>query len=145
LRERTEDIETLVDYFLRVSQTSAALPVQVSGEAMQLLRRYSWPGNVRQLRSAIQHGLILCAGGVIRPGDLPDELCHSESSAAMRLRDVQEQLELPPEGIDLPAFLAAVERKFLQQALSHCHGNQVRAAQLLHMSRDQLRYRLGRS
>lgn len=145
LRERLEDIETLVDHFLRVFQGGASSPARVSDEAMQALLNYSWPGNVRQLRSAIQHGLILCDGEVIRPRDLPDEVLHAESGAAKRLRDLEEQLELPLEGIDLPGFLAAVERKFVRQALERSRNNQVQAAALLHLTRDQLRYRLAQT
>jgi len=55
---------------------------------------------------------------------------------------VQEQITLPPEGVDLRVFLGNIERKLVQEALERCHGNQVQAATLLHISRDQLRYRL---
>jgi two-component system NtrC family response regulator len=58
------------------------------------------------------------------------------------LRELQQQLRLPPEGIELPAFLRSIEQSFIQEALERCHGNQVRAAALLGLSRDQLRYRL---
>jgi two-component system NtrC family response regulator len=59
-----------------------------------------------------------------------------------RLQELQQEVTLPPEGVDLPAFLGTIERKFVQQALDRCDGNQVRAAALLHISRDQLRYRM---
>lgn len=145
LYERLEDIEVLIEHFLRIFQGGSESPVRVSDEAMQLLRSYSWPGNVRQLRSVIQRGLILCDGQRICPRDLPDEVLHAEGSAAKRLRDIEEQVELPPEGVDLPAFLAGVERRFVKQALERCYDNQVQAAALLHLSRDQLRYRLDRN
>ena len=104
--------------------------------------RYSWPGNVRQLRSVIQRGQILCDAHEILPKDLPEEIRKAGSSAAQRLQEVQEQLSLPPEGIDLQVFLGSIERKFVLEALERCNGNQVQAAALLHISRDQLRYRL---
>lgn len=141
LRERLEDIDILAEHFLRVFQGGSGTPARISDEAIQALRSYSWPGNVRQLRSVIQRGLILCKEQVIRPRDLPDEVRNAESGASRRLRDIEEQVELPPEGVDLPAFLAAVEQKFVRQALELCGGNQVQAAALLHLSRDQLRYR----
>lgn len=144
LRERAEDIELLIDHFLSVLCADDAPPVQVGDEALHLLRRYSWPGNVRQLLGVIQRAQIMCEGQVIRPRDLPEEVRRAESSAMTRLRETQEQLELPPEGIDLPAFLQAIEQTCIRQALDLCRGNQVQAAALLHMTRDQLRYRLAR-
>jgi len=142
LRERPEDIGVLISHFLRASQAKNSSAVQVSDEAMQLLLRYSWPGNVRQLLGVIQRAQIVCDGQVIRPRDLPDEVRRAESSTLIRLREMQERLELPSEGIDVPAFMQTIERKFIQQALERCHGNQVQAAALLHLTRDQLRYRL---
>ena len=142
LRERPEDIALLISHFLRVLHTDDMPSVQMSGEALQLLQRYSWPGNVRQLLGVIQRAQIVCDGQVIGARDLPEEVRKAESSALTRLREAQERLELPPEGMDLPVFLRAIERTFIQQALERCHGNQVQAAALLHLTRDQLRYRL---
>ena len=143
LRTRTEDIEPLVEHFLQLQQVEGMKPLRVSPEAMLLLVRYSWPGNVRQLRSTLQHGQILCDDCEIFPKDLPVDILKAASSATMRLQEVQEQLTLPPEGMNLPAFLSGIERTFIQEALRRCNGNQVQAAAMLHMSRDQLRYRLG--
>ncbi len=141
LRQRPEDIEPLIEHFVRVHHIEGTEPLRVSPEAMELLLRYPWPGNIRQLRSVIQRGQILCNDQIIRPQDLPDEIRKAGSSASQRLQEVQEELALPPEGLDLPTFLNAIERKFIQDALQQCHGNQVQAASLLHISRDQLRYR----
>jgi two-component system response regulator AtoC len=118
--------------------------LQISAEAMELLQRYHWPGNVRELRSVIQTGEILCQGGLITPADLPEEIRRDEASAGQRLQALQQQIHLPPEGLDLPAFLGSIERTLVQEALEYCNGNQVQAAALLHISRDQLRYRLSR-
>jgi two-component system NtrC family response regulator len=111
---------------------------------MELLMHYDWPGNVRELRSAIQHGQIVCDGQIIRPADLPAALRASGASAARRLAELQEEIHLPPTGIDLPAFLGTIERRLVQEALERSNGNQVRAAALLGLSRDQLRYRMAR-
>lgn len=142
LRDRPEDIEPLVEHFLQTYQTQGAEPLRVSEEAMELFRLYHWPGNVRELRSAIQRGQILCDGQEIRPKDLPEEIRKAELSATLRLQELQQQIHLPPEGIDMRAFLESIERTFVQEALERCNGNQVRAAALLRISRDQLRYRL---
>ena len=142
LRERPEDIEPLIEHFLQLHSIEGMEPLRISPRARELLLRYSWPGNVRQLRSVIQRGQILCDAHEILPKDLPEEIRKAGSSAAQRLQEVQEQLSLPPEGIDLQVFLGSIERKFVLEALERCNGNQVQAAALLHISRDQLRYRL---
>lgn len=142
LRERPEDIEPLIEHFLRLQHIEGTEPLYISPEALQLLMHYSWPGNIRQLRSVLQRGQILCDGREIHPHDLPDDIRKAASSASVRLHEMQAQMTLPPEGLDLPTFLRSIEGKFIQEALERCNGNQVQAAALLHMSRDQLRYRL---
>ena len=142
LCERPEDIEPLVEHFLRLQTGEGEEPLRISPEALELLQRYSWPGNVRQLRSVIQRGQILCDDRMILPADLPDEIQKAGSNATQRLYELQQQLRLPPEGIDLRTFLGEIERKFIREALIRCDGNQVQAAALLRISRDQLRYRL---
>lgn len=142
LRSRPEDIEPLVQYFLRLFSPEGEEPLRISAEALDLLHRYSWPGNVRELRSVIQHGQILCRNHTIRPEDLPEVVRRGPRSSLERLQELQESLHVPPEGMDLPAFLTGVEQRFVQEALDLCHGNQVRAAALLGLTRDQLRYRM---
>ncbi|GCE11654.1 sigma-54 interaction domain-containing protein [Tengunoibacter tsumagoiensis] len=142
LRERTEDIPLLIDHFLHLAQTDGAPTIQISDEAMELLMQYSWPGNIRELRHALERGQILCNGQVLRARDLPDEIRQLSVADSQRLNEFPQQLRLPPEGINLPAFIQEIERRLIAQALKECHGNQVRAAARLGLSRDQLRYRL---
>jgi two-component system response regulator AtoC len=142
LRERPEDIEPLVEYFLRVHSIEGMSPLRIHAEALELLRHYDWPGNVRELRSVIQGGQILCDDNEIRPKDLPENIRKADLSGTQRLQELCRQLHLPPEGIDLPAMLSGIEQAFIQEALALCNGNKVRAAALLGMSRDRLRYRL---
>ncbi|MBE3557833.1 MAG: sigma 54-interacting transcriptional regulator [Ktedonobacteraceae bacterium] len=142
LRERPEDIEPLVEHFLRLLSIEGEAPLRISPEAMELLRGYSWPGNVRELRSALQSGQILCDDNLILPKDLPEAIRRARMSSDQRLQEIREQLYLPPEGLDLQAFLRSIEDQFIREALERCNGNQVRAAALLNISRDQLRYRL---
>ena len=142
LRERPEDIEPLVEHFLHIHSIEAAKPLRMNQEALELLLRYHWPGNVRELRSVIQRGQILCDDNQIRAKDLPEAILRAGSSAIQRLQEVEAQLHLPPEGVDLLKFLDGIERRFIYEALERCDGNQVKAAALLGISRDQLRYRL---
>lgn len=145
LRQRKDDIALLVAHFLQLHNANLpehASPLRMSQEAMELLVRYHWPGNVRELRSVIQHGQILCDNNEILPRDLPLTIRIANSSASMHLQEMQRQIHLPPEGINLRLFLGNIERVLIHEALEQCNGNQVQAAQLLHISRDQLRYRL---
>jgi two-component system response regulator AtoC len=142
LRERIEDIELLLEHFLRLYSIEGEPVLHISPEAKEFLLRYSWPGNIRQLRSVIQRGQILCDGHEICSQDLPLEIRKGGSSAAQRLQELQQEVTLPPEGIDLRTFLATIEHKFVFEALQRCNGNQVQAAALLRMSREQLRYRM---
>ena len=142
LRDRLEDLEPLVHHFLRLNSPKNEEPLCISAEALELLRHYSWPGNVRELRSVIQRGQILCQDHEIRPGDLPEIIRQSRHDDCARLQELQERIHLPAHGMNLPTFLADIERRLVQESLELCHGNQVRAAALLGLTRDQLRYRM---
>jgi len=142
LRSRPEDIETLARYFLRLYALEGEEPLRISAETLELLRRYPWPGNVRELRSVIQRGQILCQEHEIQPEDLPEAIRRVSRSNLECLRAWQESVHLPRAGMDLPAFVSGIERKLVQEALALCNGNQVRAAALLGLTRDQLRYRI---
>lgn len=107
-----------------------------------MLRDYSWPGNVRELRSVIEYVSIICDSNLALPVHLPDYIKKSPTIAAHHLQEILHQLHLPPEGINLPGFLRTIESAFVREALAYSHGNQVQAAALLKISRDQLRYRL---
>lgn len=142
LRQRLEDIGPLVRHFLRLSSPEDEEPLRINAEALELLQHYAWPGNVRELRSVLQRGQILCQDHEIRAADLPAAIREGDRGALERLQELQERIHIPPDGMQLPAFLAAIERRLVQEALDLCHGNQVRAASLLGLTRDQLRYRM---
>lgn len=142
LRERPEDIVPLVEHFLQQCSIDSAEPLRISESALELLELYPWPGNVRELRSVIQRGQILCDEQLILPKDLPEHIQTTNINAHQRLQELQQQMHLPPEGLNLPGFLRTIEQTFIEEALQRSNGNQVRAAALLGISRDQLRYRL---
>ncbi len=145
LREHPEDIEPLVEHFLRFYSVEGGKPLRISKEAMEILLRYAWPGNIRELRSVIESGHILCDENMILPKDLPESIRNATTSASLRLQQILQQMHLPPEGLDLQSLLYTIEYTFLREALERCNGNQVHAAALLRISRDQLRYRLLRN
>lgn len=142
LRSRQEDIEPLAHHFLRLYSLEGEEPLRISPEALELLQRYSWPGNIRELRSVIQRGQILCQDHEIRPEDLPEVMRQRQHNGFERLQELQEGIHVPPEGMNLPSFMAGIEQRLVREALALCHGNQVRAAALLGLTRDQLRYRM---
>ena len=145
LRERPEDIELLIAHFLDQQNSSLPVneqPLRIDKTALDMLIHYDWPGNVRELFSVLQRGSILCDGREILPKDLPEHVRFGSVSASQQLRELCRQMHLPPEGVDLQALLSDIEHTFIREALERCSGNQVQAAALLGMSRDQLRYRL---
>lgn len=144
LRERPEDIAPLAAHFLCQYAQEGREPLRIAPATMDLLQGYAWPGNVRELRSVIQRGQIMCDGEEIGPEHLPREIreAGAQSSAARHLDELREQIHLPSTGIDLLTFLGGIERRLVQEAMEASNGNQVHAAALLGISRDQLRYRM---
>jgi transcriptional regulator with PAS, ATPase and Fis domain len=137
LRDRRDDIPVLVQHFLeKFSPTSQ---MQVSQDSMRALMAYPWPGNVRQLENAVERAVALSAGRQqIDPSDLPSEVHLVPSSAQTPFVD------LPETGLDMPAYLAAIERDLIQRSLDRTGGNRNRAAELLHIKRTTLVEKLKR-
>lgn len=134
LRERPEDVEPLAYHFLRAMTTALRRPARgISREALAMLERYAWPGNARELKNVIERAVILEEGPEILPAHLPDEL-----KPGGRALDLEPGFRLPPGGIDLEQL----EQDLLRQALEQARGNKTRAAELLGLTRDTLRYRV---
>ena len=135
LRERVEDIELLASYFVEFYsvQLRRSIP-ELTVEAVERMRAYHWPGNVRELRNVIERAVLLGTGDPIGPEDLGlggDQAGHPAAGSPVASL-------LGPEGVDLQD----VERQLVAEAIRRTGGNQTRAARLLCISRDQLRYRL---
>jgi DNA-binding NtrC family response regulator len=134
LRNRREDIPLLGRHFLEhLSREFKRQPPRLSPEAERLLVQYDWPGNVRELRNVIERALILEDTGDFLPGHLPPEIGRPTTSPSARAPTFQ----LPETGV----VLEEVERELVRQALELTQGNQTRAAHLLGLTRDELRYR----
>jgi DNA-binding NtrC family response regulator len=131
LRARTDDIPALVDYFVDSYNTEFRKRVRgVTRDAMQQLQAYGWPGNIRELRNAVERAMLLVEGTELTADQFP---VVSRRGAAL-----SEGVELPPNGVDLEQL----ERSLVVQALERSGWNQTKAASLLGQNRDQIRYRI---
>jgi len=131
LRDRADDIARLVTFYIDAYNIEFKKRIRgVTPEGMQTLQRYPWPGNVRELRNAIERAMLLAEGDTLSAADLA-----GTAAGPVRLSD---QVELPAAGIDLEQL----ERSLLVQALARTGWNQTRAAALLGLNRDQIRYRI---
>jgi DNA-binding NtrC family response regulator len=125
LRERAEDIPQLAEQLLSDAARSTGRRVRgFSPAAMHKLSQYGWPGNVRELRNAIEHGVALGEGPLVRVEDLPPGLT-----------PIPEQPS-DPELIRLPLDMVTLERRAMEAALRSTNGNRFRAAALLGMNRS---------
>jgi DNA-binding NtrC family response regulator len=141
LHERGDDVLLLTDYY--IDSFGRRLRKRVHGIAPEVaaaFRRYEWPGNVRELRNVLERALILEDGDVITMKYIP----RGVGEARMLSRDGRggagssSQFRLPSDGVSLEE----VEMSLVRQAIDRSGGNQTKAAELLGISRDQLRYRL---
>ncbi|MBI5582310.1 MAG: sigma-54-dependent Fis family transcriptional regulator [Deltaproteobacteria bacterium] len=134
LRERREDIPLLIDHFIkRFSRENNKEDLEVSKEARELLLRYPYPGNVRELENIVERAVVLCRGRLITSRDLPFHLTEGVGeSAAMSV----------PSNLSLPRQLEELERHLIQKSLQEAGGIQTRAAEKLGISERVLRYKL---
>lgn len=131
LRERRQDIPLLAMHFMKKFSTTYQVQ-SISGEAMQILEHYDWPGNIRELQNVIERAAIICRGDKILPEHLPEELRQSRQTK----RGIV--IRFPDQGISLHQL----EKELIIKALGVSGGNQTRAAKLLGISRSALLYRI---
>jgi len=135
LRSRVEDIAPLTQHFLTQICKEQKIPEKkISTEAMRLLEAYPWPGNVRELENTLERTVALEPGPVVSASSLPESI-----ALGVRTR-VPDFESLPAEGINLEAYLEAVGKRLMREALDRCEGVQTKAAELLHMSFRSFRY-----
>ncbi len=151
LRERGEDVLILAEHFIERFKEQMRKRIRgITPEVADIFRRYSWPGNVRELRNVIERVMILEDGDMITTAYLPRDLIAGATGSAPAARgadDSQSQVNPPDKGplVPLPEAgvpLDEVEMSLVRQALERSGGNQTRAAELLRISRGQLRYRM---
>ncbi len=140
LREHKEDIPALLDHFIQYYNQKFRKNIQgLTKEAEELLMNYDWPGNIRELKNAIERVMILADGNRVTAKYLPIRI--SEGGALpVPMSDAQGN-----GGVQLPAggtSLYDVERDLIRQALDQARGNKTAAAKLLRITRDTLRYKV---
>ena len=128
LRNRKGDIPLLADHFLaRYAEENAKAVGAISKEALELLTRYAYPGNVRELQNIVERAVVMVRGAVVTRADLPAEV----------------QKAAPAPAADtLPAQVEELEKTAIAQALERAGGVQSRAAEMLGLTERNLRYKL---
>jgi len=134
LRQRKRDIAELAEHFLQ--QAAARIqstPPELTQDALELLKKYNWPGNIRELRNVCEHVTAFQPGQSIESEHLPQEITAGATKLASGTG-----FELPQEGINMELL----EVDLIQQALAYANGNKSEAARLLGLTRDAFLYRL---
>ena len=130
LREHAEDVPALVHFFVDTFNTEFKKRIAgVSAPAEALLKSYGWPGNVRELRNVVERAMLLAEG---------DRLEAKDFGALKAGLVAADSFDLPPSGVKLEDL----EKSLVLQALRRAGGNQTKAAALLGLNRDQIRYRI---
>ncbi|MHC1712983.1 MAG: sigma-54-dependent transcriptional regulator [Solidesulfovibrio sp.] len=136
LRERREDIPILASHFLeRYSAENSKKFKGFSSEAMEYLTAYEWPGNVRQLQNVVERCVVLAGSDVISVEDLPNEIRDEESQ-------YKSAVDLLPVTINLNETLEKIETALIRRALARSNLVQVKAAEMLGISKSLLQYKL---
>jgi len=140
LRERTEDIPELAEFFLsRLAEDLGRPGLRFSPEALSVLRSYPFPGNVRQLQNIVERAATLAESDVLGPETLPPPLRGEQTTSPPGT----ESVELG-EAFSLEKHLDEAERRYLLAALRRSNGVKTRAAELLGLTFRSFRYRLAK-
>ncbi|MFV0389013.1 MAG: sigma-54-dependent transcriptional regulator [Pyrinomonadaceae bacterium] len=132
LRERGSDIPLLINYFVKKYTRNTEREIKFDDRARVIMENYSYPGNVRQLESAVERAILLCENDTITVDDLPPEMLNREVATG------DELFLLPPGGVDFED----VEKSFITQAMERTDDNITKAAKLLGLTFRTLQYRL---
>jgi len=148
LRERKEDIFPLVKHFMNsFNKRFNKNFLEIDDEAYEIILNYSWPGNIRELKNMIERIVLLEDDTVLRAKYLPVSIreggAHEEgrTSSIRKLESVMTR-PYPEEGINFEELMAGLEKELIMKALREANNNQSKAARLLNLHRDKLRYRL---
>ncbi len=139
LRERREDIPLLANHFLKKYNERLNKNIGgISAEAMEILKKYDYPGNVRELENMIERTVALEGGATILPESLPPMV----NTASGRKMASSNEIEIGDDGVDLDKVMGQIEKELLIKAIHSAGGVKKRAAKLLHISFRSMRYRV---
>jgi len=139
LRERRDDIILLVNHFLKKYNDRLGKNIGgISQEAMEILKKYDYPGNVRELENIIERTVALEAGSTILPESLPPFV----NTPSGRKMASSQEIEIGVEGIDLDRIVGQIEKELLIKAIHVANGTKKKAAKLLNISFRSMRYRV---
>jgi len=133
LRERRDDIPILVDHFVKKFSKRSGKTVSLSDSALELLKGRVWKGNVRELEHTIERAVAMTNDGA----EISPEYCADGGTTTQ-----SHLVEIPAEGLHLPAILNGLEKEYVEEALQRTGGNQTRAAELLQIPVHALRHLL---
>ena len=144
LRERREDIPFLVEHFIgSFCQEQGIKPKQVDAEVLHYLMGYSWPGNVRELENLIQRLVLMTDDETIRVAHLPPHILAQEPLFSLPATDqagASPQPTIPESGLHFDQEVARYEYELLRAAISRAGGVKTRAAELLGLNKDKMKY-----
>lgn len=139
LRERRDDIPLLAGHFLKKYNERLNKNIGgISTEAMEILKKYDYPGNVRELENMIERTVALEGGAMILPESLPPMV----NTTSGRKMASSNEIEIGAEGVDLDKVMGQIEKELLIKAIHSAGGVKKRAAKLLHISFRSMRYRI---
>jgi two-component system, NtrC family, response regulator len=137
LRQRQEDIPLLATHFInKYVQENLRDKTRITPEALKLLIQYAWPGNVRELENVMERAVILCSNSIISPQDLPGELVPASTESRLEID------RFIPLHTPLPEALDTIEEQMIRRALEKSGQVQVRAAEILGITKSLLQYKL---
>ena len=139
LRERTDDIPLLANHFLQKYNDRLGKTINdISHEAMDLLKKYDYPGNVRELENIVERTVALEGGAEILPESLPPFV----NTPSGRKMASSHEIEVTEDGIDLDKVIGQIEKELLIKAIHTAGGVKKRAAKLLSITFRSMRYRV---
>ena len=134
LRARSADIPLLADHYIRIYCNGHNIPAKrLQMEALEILEDYTWPGNVREFENVIQRLVLMVEGQSISAADLPEQILYNSSTR-------HDELLIPDHGIDFDKEMEKIEAAYLRAALHRGGGKKVRAAKLLQINLQRMKY-----
>jgi len=141
LRERKSDLRALAQHFLEKHSKEMGKEItKISSYAIDLLQKYDFPGNIRELENLLERSVALSSTNIILPESLA--LSIHKRRWIEGIKDKRFDLDEVPKGVSLDAILEKIERAYLEKALDCKNGNKNKAAKLLGLSLRSLRYRI---